>query len=176
MNASRPLQISERLSLQPDRLGAPVGCASIDITERRLRSLRASLLQLLKTRVCGPAAAAKLHGQLVFTCTQLYGKLGRSKLAPFRRRQHEARCSWNWQMECACRWWLLFLKDYLPREVPAVIPTRLPVVTYSDGEGTGGIGISIYRRGEAPRAAYMVVHREIRRLWESQLQERTPLE
>ena len=57
-----------------------------------------------------------------------------------------------------------------------MIPTRLPVVTYSDGEGTGGIGISIYRRGEAPRAAYMVVHREIRRLWESQLLERTPLE
>ena len=64
----------------------------------------------------------------------------------------------------------------MPREVPEVIPTRLPVVTYSDGEGTGGIGISIYRRGEEPRAAYMVVHREIRRLWESQLLERTPLE
>ncbi len=70
------------------------------------------------------------------------------------------------------RWWLALLEHYGPRRIPTQLEQRLPIVTYSDGEGgDAGVGISIYRQGWRPRAAYTEVHREIRGLWNHQAQQ-----
>ena len=86
------------------------------------------------------------------------------------------RSDWNIRIHTTVCWWIKFLGQYIPRQILLGIPSAPPVVTYSDGEGSGGIGICIFVRGRRPRAAYGTAHREIRWQWSLQNDLRSPLD
>ena len=171
-----PSQLFDIIGISLDLSPVPWAPAVMAITERRIRALLASLGQVLRDKLLPPHTAGKLHGQLTFSTSQQYGRVGRSKLAALRRRQYEMRSDWNIQIHTTVCWWIKFLGQYIPRQILLGIPSAPPVVTYSDGEGSGGIGICIFVRGQRPRAAYGTAHREIRRQWSLQNDLRSPLD
>ena len=157
------------IGIEIDLSPLPSAHALVRITSARVEALLATLLNILVERKCTSKTAAKIFGQLGFAAASTYGRVGRAKLWPFKRRQFEDRQNVHPQMVAAVRWWQRFLRDYVPRHVPMGLVDARPVVTYSDGEGgKAGVGICIFRRGCKPRAAFTAVHRSVRRLWASQ--------
>ena len=116
-----------------------------------------------------PAVAGKLFGRLLFNSSQYYGRYGRALLRAFKRRQHEkSRLGWNRQLEAACAFWVPRLAIARPREIP-VRPSDIPlVVSYSDGEGTGGVGCAIWAPGGVIEGGYMRTPHCVRALWTRQ--------
>ncbi len=171
-----PSQQFDIIGIALDLSPVPRAPAIMAITERRIRSLLASLLSLWHDRRLPASSAGKLYGQLMFSTSQQYGRVGRSKLAALKRRQYERRDDWNIQIHTTVSWWIKFLGQYVPRQILLAVPSSPPVVTYSDGEGSGGIGVCIFVRGQRPRAAYCRAHREVRRLWSLQRDLRSPLD
>ena len=102
----------------------------------------------------------------------MHARFGRSKLAPIKRRQYEKHSSWNVPLDSAVSWWISALKDLTPRPVPTSLSLPPTVITYSDGEGSskGGLGICIFQpgTGRRPRAAFMQIPNEVRRIWRMQ--------
>ena len=72
----------------------------------------------------------------------------------------------NKQLEAALHWWLKFLRQHVPRSIPVSLRDRQVIVTYSDGEGSGGDGVAAWHpRLQAPVAVFFMVPWPIRRLW-----------
>ena len=80
----------------------PEADPEIRMTEHHEEELGKRLLGIMDDRLCPPALASKLYGQLGFAGTQMFGRVGRSKLRPFKRRQYETRSNVNVQMLSAC--------------------------------------------------------------------------
>jgi hypothetical protein len=89
-------------------------------------------------------------------------------LRPIKRRQYEKRSNMNPQLENSLRWWLKFLKSYTPRSIPVCLKDKKVVVSYSDGEGSGGVGCAVWVPGKRPKAAFMKMPWMLRRLWAMQ--------
>ena len=97
------------------------------------------------------------RGKLGFAGTTQFGRMGRAKLRPFSRRQHESgHHNLNPQVRCS-----LSLHTAPPL-----------VITYSDGEGAdAGVGVAVWAAACAPDealAGYMAMPSVIRRLWSRQ--------
>ena len=101
--------------------------------------------QLLHDRSCPPSDAEKLAGRLNFAGSSVYGKCGRDYLRALYRRQHERTTDINPALQEALEWWVDFLRsENLHRIVPMTNDSTPPVLVYTDAEGKGGIGASIY--------------------------------
>ena len=75
----------------------------------------------------------------------MYGQLGRAKLRPLKRRQHErGRTNLNHQLLSAIEWWLQLLNSQIPEAIPLSVDQWPTVISYSDGEGdAAGVGVAI---------------------------------
>ena len=77
----------------------------------------------------------------------------------------------NSQILQATDFWLRFLVQYRPRQIPTFLQCRDTVVTYSDGEGANvGLGIAVWssRCPHGPLAAYCEIPESVHRLWDKQ--------
>ena len=151
----------------------------IAITVTRRQSLVAMILGILEENSLGPALAAKLYGRLSFATTQMFGRFGRAKLTPLKRRQYEAhRTTMNRQIHHCLRWWLAILDSYVPRQVPVSLQSKGVVISYSDGEGeSAGVGVAVWHYSqEVPVAAFLKVPREVRLLWNTAKASQLPSE
>ena len=145
--------------------------ATIRVSERRVEQLTKTLKAIKAEMKLGPGEAAALTGALGFSLCAVFGRFGRAKLKPFIRRSSEMRNGPNRQILAATEFWLKFLIQYRPREVPAFLSFRETVVTYSDGEGAdAGLGIALWssRCPRGPLAAYCEIPEVIRCLWDKQ--------
>ena len=69
----------------------------------------------------------------------------------------------------ALKWWLRWLRTHVPRSIPVCLSDWQTVVSHSDGEGSGGVGVAAWHPPSgAPKAAFLVVPSVLRRLWASQ--------
>ena len=154
--------IGAKLDLTP----VPRLPAIFRILEHRMAEIAQAMQEALQTKRLGPGPSGKLYGQLGFACTQAWGRMGRAKLAPLKRRQYEEKANMNPQLAECLRWWVQWLREYRPREVPLNIAQRRVVLSYSDGEGRdAGVWIAIWPPGQRPLAAFLAVPREIRDAW-----------
>ena len=86
-------------------------------------------------------------------------------LRAFSRRQHERRAGWNPQLDASCKFWIRNVQSGRPREIPVNLD-RLPVaVSYSDGEGSGGVGVALWAPCGSIVAGRMVVPDAVRAIW-----------
>ena len=61
------------------------------------------------------------------------------------------------------------MSSHVPRPVPVALASQRVVVSYSDGEGSGGVDVAVWHPELAcPRAAFFKVPRVLRRLWACQ--------
>ena len=150
-----------------DLTGVPSSVALLAITRRRCQALRSMIMEILRSRALSSATAGSLLGKLGFATTQMFGRYGRARLAPFIRRAREKRVHLNTQLEECLAWWLAALGNLMPREIPHSLTDRKVVVSYSDGEGaTAGVGVALWHYSlQKPVAAYLKVPRVIRLLW-----------
>ena len=155
-------------------LGADVrhdGDASVlDITETRVDTLEQLIMEHLNSNLLSAGAAGKLYGRLSATSSQSNGKYGRAKLGPIKSRQydHHNKKLTN-QLRAALLWWADALRNRVPRPVPLERVRRSnPVITYSDGEGSGGVGVVIFGDFDQPRPVYLEIPIELRDLWDLQ--------
>ena len=80
----------------------------------------------------------------MFACVAFAGFFGKSMLRAFRRRSYEHRANMNPQILASLDWWVGQLKLAPPRPIPWLVHNRRLVVTYSDGEGSGHVGVAIW--------------------------------
>ena len=85
-------------------------------------------------------------------------------MKPFVRRAYERRTNLNRQLCAAVDWWRSFLASYTPRNIPVSIMHERPVISYSDGEGTGGVGFAVWVPNQRPVAAFLKVPVSLRML------------
>ncbi len=140
----------------------------MQITEERVKKLLNVFEKILREGKLTSALAGSVAGQLGFACTQRFGRLGRAKLRPFYRRQHDkvGVTALNNQLLQAITFWQFYLKRGPPREIPVNVSQLQTVVSYSDGEGSGGVGIAIFPPPPfAPRAGYIRVPESLREHW-----------
>ena len=146
--------------------GTPTALARLRISANR----RATLIAYIQTyldecRITG-AEASSLVGRLGFSLNAVQGRFGRAMLRSIRRRQYENRTNLNAQLLAALKWWKRFLRCHKPRYIPVSLKDRNVVISYSDGEGSGGVGVAVWHPDLArPRAAFMRVPWMLRRLW-----------
>ncbi len=138
----------------------------IAVTRRRVDSLTLLLNRILDRGTLGRGEASSITGKLGFTLEASYGRVGRAKLRPLLRRAYDHYTALNPQLMACIRWWLRFLATMAPRRVPTSLVYRETIVTYSDGEGSGGVGIGLFRPGCTPLAAYTSVPECIRLAWQ----------
>ena len=90
--------------------------------------------------------AAEQAGRLNWACNTLFGRCGRTFLAPILRRATNKDPRWaiNARMRRALSWWLAWLRspeEYLVRFVPSAPRSpRCPAVSYSDASTDFGLG------------------------------------
>ena len=131
----------------------------------RVSRVLADLRSIHENRHLTPAFAGRLFGRMMFASSQYFMKFGRCMLRPFSRRQHERRSGWNPQLEAACRFWIKNISCGKPREVPVHLHNIPVAVSYSDGEGTGCVGVALWAPCGKTVAGRMVVPDAIRDLW-----------
>ena len=167
-----PCAMFRVLGATVDLRALPQGAADINIAEDRAADLVQCLQEILRTSYLSSGSAAQTHGRLAFAATQLYGQLGRAKLKPFIRRQHErGRTNINHQMLMAIKWWLDILqKPVWPRTIPHGVDRRPTVISYSDGEGSfAGVGVAVWSKKLCrPQGGMTYVPECLRQLWKEQ--------
>ena len=165
-----PSQSLRTLGATTDLRDFPRKAIMLRVAKDRVAELTQQILEIHKARYLRSALAGKLFGRLMFCSSQYFGRLGRSMIRAYNRRQHEtAHNGWNRQLESACRFWLRNLPQGRPREVPMDFASKRFVVSYSDGEGsTAGVGVAIWSEGEETEAGYLKTPPAIRRLWSRQ--------
>ena len=134
----------------------------LDITETRVDTLEQLILEHLNSDLLSAGAAAKLYGRLSATSSQSNGKYGRAKFGPIKSRQYDHHNKkLTRQLRAALLWWKDALRNRVPRPVPLERVRRSnPVITYSDGEGSGGVGLVIFGDfpdGHQPRPVYLEI-------------------
>ena len=141
----------------------------MQIVPERIETLRNELDKIRTSGRLTSGQAAAMAGSLGFCCGQRFGRLGRSKVKPFSRRQYEpeVRVSLNPQLRWAIDFWLRYLAAGIPREIPTMPQLYDTVITYSDGEGSGGVGVAFFypARLSRPQVGYMLIPKPIRYLW-----------
>ena len=107
-----------------------------------------------------------MFGRLGFALNSVQGRFGRAMLKPIKRRQYELRRNMNPQLLASLCWFRKFLWSHTPRAVPVCLGSQKVVVSYSDGEGSGGVGVAVWHP-ELPRpvAAFINVPYLLRTLW-----------
>ena len=154
-----------------DLRSLPLQPALLSIVESRRAAFINELHTILSQHRLSPGLAGKICGKLGFGATQLWGRLGRAKLRPFSRRQHEQRhFNLNVQLIAAIVWWIRQLSRPTLRAIPLRVADLPPVVSYSDGEGEyAGVGVGVWFPDcTIPEAGYLQVPPEIRTLWSRQ--------
>ena len=69
-------------------------------------------------------------------------------------------------MEYALKFWLAYLQNGIPREVPDLRHLEKTIISYSDGEGSGGIGVAIFGAHlPRPKAGFMKTPEVLREVW-----------
>ena len=117
----------------------------IDITEARVDTLEQLIMEHLNSNLLAAGAAGKLWSiighEFAVKC-----KYGRAKLGPIKSRQYDHHNNkLTNQLRAALLWWADALRNRVPRPVPLERVRRSNlVITYSDGEGSGGVGIVIF--------------------------------
>ena len=146
-----PSSVAVALGAEFDLSRHSRGLIRISIHDARVQAISAILRDIAAEQALPCGLAGQIWGKLQHATTMLWGKFGAAKLRPFMRRQHEAhRRGLNPQLRSAIEWWLaLIASSAFPREVP-ISPGQLPcIVSYSDGEGSGGVGVAILGVGFA---------------------------
>ena len=140
------------------------------VAKDRVDVLLTQIYEVQKARYLRPALAGNLFGRLMFCSSQYFGRLGRSMIRAFSRRQHDAKQNgWNRQLESACRFWLHNLPNGRAREVPVDFQSKPLVISYPDGEGsTAAVGVAIWSKDHDTEAGYIKTPLSIRRLWSRQ--------
>ena len=90
-------------------------------------------------------------------------KYGRCTLRAFSRRQHERRCGWNPQLDAACKFGIRNAQSGKPREILVNLGRLTVAVSYSDGEGSGGV--ALWAPCGRVVAGKMIVPDAVRALW-----------
>ena len=146
--------------------GTPEREAKLQVSEKRVDALVKYITAFLATEALPGGAAGSLFGRLGFALNAAQGRYGRALLKPIKRRQYEHRVNLNHQLRASLEWWLKFLRSYTPRSIPVNLSRLKVVVSYSDGEGTGGVGVALwYSDTSRPKAAFMMVPWLLRKLW-----------
>ena len=97
----------------------------------------------------------------------------RAKLGPIKSRQYDHHNKkLTTQLRVALLWWKDALRNRVPRPVPLERVRRShPVITYSDGEGYGGVGVVIFGdfpEGRRPKPVYLEIPTELGNFWDPQ--------
>ena len=146
--------------------GTPDCEAKLQVADGRIEALLKYIGEILEAGALPGGAAGSLFGRLGFTLNAVQGRYGRALMKPIKRRQYEHRSNLNHQLRASLEWWLKFLRTYTPRSIPVNLSSLKVVISYSDGEGTGGVGVALwYSDTRRPKAAFMVVPWLLRRLW-----------
>ncbi len=147
----------------------PVAEALIEVLKDRATLLIDKIEDIELNNNLKSGRASALVGALGFLCGQRFGRLGRSKLRGFTRRQYEIghRGTLNPQIRSALDFWKRFIINGIPREVPSLRSVHATIITYSDGEGLGGIGVAIFDAPglERPQAGHLRLPEPLRDLW-----------
>ena len=149
-------------------VGTPERWARLQISTARRDALCQYISDFLREGRLSGGDAGSLFGRMGFALNATQGRFGRALLRPIKRRQYERRANMNPQLESSLKWWLKFLKSHTPRSIPVCLKDKKVVISYSDGEGSGGVGCAIWHPGERPKAAFMNVPWMLRRLWAMQ--------
>ena len=121
------------------RVGTPERPARLQLADGRRDALVKYIsVYLAEHRLTG-AEASSLYGRLGFVLNSVQGKFGRAFMRPIKRRQRELRSNMNRQLEACLQWWRRFLMKHVSRSVPVSLVDKKVVVSYSDGEGSGGV-------------------------------------
>jgi hypothetical protein len=151
--------------------GTPALLARLKLSSGRRELIILILEEALTSRKFPSSIAGSVFGKLDFALNAVAGRFGRAMMRPIKRRQYEARSNMNPQLEACLVWWCKFLRQHKPRAIPVSLKELITVVTYSDGEGTGGVGVAIWHPAlRKPKAAFMRVPWLLRRLWALQSQ------
>ena len=137
----------------------------IAIMNKRIRNLKAIIIDLLEKDALGCGAAASLGGKLCFTLTAAFGKFGRCRFRQVMAPAYSLHVRLGVGLRRYLKWWLRFLEHYHPRQVPSAIHSLPLVISYSDGEGgLAGIGAAVWSSCLARSlAVYTEVPVELRR-------------
>ena len=137
-----PSQVYLLLGTKVDLIASP---REIQVLPSRVDSICCELNQILSSKKLGKGHAAEIFGKLSFSAGQLFGRIGRMHLAPFKLRQYGKNgCSHlTAEIERAIAFWLYVLPRGPFRAVPPHSGTPF-VITMSDGEGTGSVAAAIW--------------------------------
>ena len=123
-------------------------------------------MEVLECGSLTPALAGKLYGKLMFLSSQYFGRLGRALLRAFSRRQHESgRRGLNPQLTMALKFWISNMSSLRPREIPVSLHSLPKLLSYSDGEGKGGVGVALWLPSGKTIAGYLALPEEVRQVW-----------
>jgi hypothetical protein len=165
-----PLQCFRALGIFLNLKPLPAAHATIVVCERRIEGLIDTLRGIGESQSLTSGAASSLVGKLMFATVAFAGQYGRAMLKAFRRRCYERRSNLNPQLLASVDWWIRSLGIAPSRPIPWSLDSRHTVVTYSDGEGSGGIGVAIWSsKLSSPEAGRMMVPADVRKLWSSSL-------
>ena len=133
------------------------------------------LARHLHDRSITAAEASSLRGKLGWARSLQFGRFGAAAMNPLRTRQREERSNLNPALQACLQWWrsALAADDGRPMLLD---PKGKPFyITISDGEGSGNIGIALYKPRDSkfrPRATYGKLPAEWRDTW---LQDKTTM-
>ena len=133
-----PSQVGRILVAASVPSNTPTKSPILAIAEDRKEQLAEVLREVLRVNHLASGLAGKIWGRLSFACTQVYGRLGRAKLNPFSRRQHElSQHRLNTQLRKSMQWWIEEMPGIPPRPIPSLSIETKTVISYWDGEGSG---------------------------------------
>jgi hypothetical protein len=137
------------------------------ITTKRLKSLDILIRTILERMSLGSGEAASLSGKFGFTLSATFGRVGRCRVGPVRRRAYSYEKKVDEKLRTCLVWWLFFLKEYTPRPIPTSLADMPLVISYSDGEGgLAGIGAGVWHPSRPkPLAVYSEVPDMVREQW-----------
>ena len=137
-----PSQVYRLLGTKVDLTVSP---REIHVLPSRVDSICCELKQFLSSKKLSKGHASKIFGKLSFSAGQLFGRVGRMYLVPFKLRQYVKNgCSHiTEEIERAIAFWLSVLPCGPFRAVPLHSGTPY-VITMSDGEGTGSVAAAIW--------------------------------
>ena len=157
-----------RIMAELDLRSFPKSAMLLRPAQGRSEKIQATLTEALSRLRLEPSLAGQLFGRMQFQSSQYFGRFGRATLRAFSRRQHERRSNWNPQLDFAVKFWMENVKTGRPREIPLDLNTVPVAVSYSDGEGSGGVGAAVWLPDGRCLGGYIMVPECIRELWSRQ--------
>ena len=145
----------------------PLGEILMMVTARRLQALEKLLKMIMLEGRLGSGQAASLAGKLGFTVSATFGRVGRARIELIIKRAYSKMKRLDLLLTRTILWWLRFLKQYRPREVPTHSLSMPLVISYSDGEGKyAGVGAALWALWLPwPLAAFTTAPQKMRDIW-----------